>query len=68
MMPTAIWSSCIYVEGLVAFLWGHAEIKLLLAKSYEIGDDGKTYTFRAARWRDLPEWRAPLTAQDVVWS
>ncbi|AOB32806.1 peptide ABC transporter substrate-binding protein [Bordetella sp. H567] len=54
------------VEGLVAF-GEHAEIKPLLAKSYEVGDGGKTYTFTL---RDGVTFQngAPLTAQDVVWS
>lgn len=54
------------VEGLVAF-GEHAEIKPLLAKSYTIGDDGKTYTF-TLRDGVLFQNGAPLTAQDVVWS
>ncbi|WP_256987894.1 ABC transporter substrate-binding protein [Bordetella genomosp. 9] len=54
------------VEGLVAF-GEHAEIKPLLAKSYAISDDGKTYTFTL---RDGVTFQngAPLAAQDVVWS
>jgi peptide/nickel transport system substrate-binding protein len=54
------------VEGLVAF-GEHADVKPLLAKSYTISDDGKTYTFTL---RDGIAFQngAPLTAQDVVWS
>jgi peptide/nickel transport system substrate-binding protein len=54
------------VEGLVAF-GEHAEIKPLLAKSIDIADGGKTYTFKL---RDNVRFTngAPLTAQDVIWS
>lgn len=54
------------VEGLVAF-GEHAEIKPLLARSYRVDEDGKTYTFTL---RDGVTFQngAPLTAQDVVWS
>jgi peptide/nickel transport system substrate-binding protein len=54
------------VEGLVAF-GEHAEIRPMLAKSVDISDDGKTYTFKL---RDGVTFSngAPLTAQDVVWS
>jgi peptide/nickel transport system substrate-binding protein len=54
------------VEGLVAF-GEHAEVKPLLAKSVDISDDGKTYTFKLREGITFSNG-APLTAQDVLWS
>src|SRR4051812_26008423 len=43
-----------------------------LAESWQVGPDGKTYTFKLrpdAKWHNKPPMNGrPLTAQDVVWS
>jgi peptide/nickel transport system substrate-binding protein len=54
------------VEGLVAYS-EDATVKPLLAKSFEVSEDGKTYTFTL---RDGITFHngAPLTSADVAWS
>ena len=54
-------------EGLVLKNPETLEIEPAIAKSWEISDDGKTYTFYL---RDNAQWSNgdPITAEDIRWS